>query len=48
MKLKPYHSHLGGQWVARCDTCKTVLAYWEDEEELEHKCPDEEQGEQAK
>jgi hypothetical protein len=38
MKIVYTHSRLAGNWVAKCEDCNFLSAYWEEEEDLEHDC----------
>ena len=33
-----YHSHFGGNLVAKCNSCTTIWGYWECACELVHDC----------
>lgn len=36
--MSAYYAHLSGAYVASCDNCKYVSAYWECACELMHDC----------
>lgn len=43
--MRAYYSHLSGAYVAACDNCDYVCAYWECACELAHDCEKESDSE---